>query len=244
VRDYGSYATYDEPHGYTAVKLLVVEDDPRMAELLDRGLTRSGWAVTSVGTVASAQDETLAGYFDVIVCDVMLPDGSGLELCRWLRGEKLWVPLLLLTARSAVRDRVAGLDSGADDYLGKPFAFAELTARVRALARRGPVERPTTLSVGPFMLDTARQSVTVGAETLELSPREYALLSTFLRRPGQLLTRAEILDRVWDPAYDARSNVVDVYVRYLRRKLEAHHADHYLVTVRGRGYLLDIGSET
>jgi two-component system OmpR family response regulator len=226
------------------MKLLVVEDDPRMAELLDRGLALDGWSVTAVGTVAHAQDETLAGHFDVIVCDVMLPDGSGLELCRWLRDQKIWMPVLLLTARSAIRDRVAGLDSGADDYLGKPFAFAELNARVRALARRGPVERATSLTVGPFTLDTARQSVTVQGETLDLSPREYALLSTFLRRPGHLLSRTEILDRVWDSAYDAGSNVVDVYVRYLRRKLEPHHADHYLVTVRGRGYLLDVGGDS
>src|SRR5207245_6626990 len=120
-----------------------------MAELLERGLTRDGSAVTTVGTVAQAQDETLAGHFDVIVCDVMLPDGSGLALCRWLRDQKIWAPLLLLTARSAIQDRVAGLDSGADDYLGKPFAFAELNARVRALARRGPVERATSLSIAP-----------------------------------------------------------------------------------------------
>jgi two-component system, OmpR family, response regulator len=226
------------------MKLLVVEDDPRMAELLDRGLARDGWAVTAVETVAQAQDEALAGHLDVIVCDVMLPDGSGLELCRWLREQKIWVPLLLLTARSAVRDRVAGLDSGADDYLGKPFAFAELTARVRALARRGPVERPTSLTVGPFTLDPARQSVAVHGEPLELSPREFALLSTFLRRPGTLFSRAELLDRVWDSAYDAGSNVVDVYIRYLRRKLEPHQAERYLVTVRGRGYLLDTGGDT
>ena len=225
------------------MKLLVVEDDPRMAELLNRGLTRSGWTVAGVATIADAQDEALAGHFDVVVCDVMLPDGSGLELCRWLREQKIWVPLLLLTARSAIRDRVAGLDSGADDYLGKPFAFAELDARVRALARRGPVERPTLLTVGPFTLDPARQTVTVQGEPLELSPREYALLSTFLRRPGHLLSRAEILDRVWDSGYDAGSNVVDVYIRYLRRKLEPHHAAQYLVTVRGRGYLLDMNGQ-
>jgi two-component system OmpR family response regulator len=224
--------------------MLVVEDDPRMVELLHRGLARSGWTVTAVDTVGQAQDETLANYFDVIVCDVMLPDGSGLEFCRWLRDQKIWVPLLLLTARSAVRDRVAGLDSGADDYLGKPFAFSELSARVRALARRGPVERPTTLTVGPFKLDPARQAVTIRGQPLELSPREYALLSTFLRRPGHLLSRADILDRVWDSAYDAGSNVIDVYIRYLRRKLEPHHAEHYIVTVRGRGYLLDTCDDT
>ena len=223
------------------MKLLVVEDDPRMAELLRRGLVRDGWALTSATNVQQAQDEALAGHFDVVVCDVMLPGGSGLELCRWLREQEIWVPILLLTARSDVNDRVAGLDSGADDYLGKPFAFAELLARLRALARRGPVERPTLVTVGRFTLDQARQTVAIDGRVLELSPREFALLNTFLRRPDQLLTRAEILDRVWDSAYDAGSNIVDVYVRYLRRKLAPHRADRHIVTIRGRGYLLDTG---
>ncbi|MBV9097369.1 MAG: response regulator transcription factor, partial [Frankiaceae bacterium] len=187
------------------MKALVVEDDPRMTELLARGLGRDGWAVTCTSTVRAAQDEALAGHFDVVVCDVMLPDGSGLELCRWLREQEVWVPLLLLTARSGVRDRVAGLDMGADDYLGKPFAFTELTARLRALARRGPVERPVTVTVGRFTLDQARQTVAVDGHVLDLSAREYALLHTFLRRPDQLLTRSELLDRVWDSAYDGGS---------------------------------------
>jgi two-component system OmpR family response regulator len=138
---------------------------------------------------------------------------------------------------------VAGLDSGADDYLGKPFAFSELHARLRALVRRGPVERPTVLVTGRFSLDQARQTISVDGHPLELSPREFALLQTFLRRPGQLLTRADLLNRVWDSAYDAGSNVVDVYVRYLRRKLAPHHADHNLVTVRGRGYRFDSDGE-
>jgi two-component system OmpR family response regulator len=226
------------------MKLLVVEDDPRMAQLLHRGLTRDGWAVTCTATVRHAQDEALAGHYDAVVCDVMLPDGSGLELCRWLREQQLWLPVLLLTARDAVNDRVAGLDSGADDYLGKPFAFAELQARLRALVRRGPVERPTTLTVGRFSVDQGRQTVSVDGAPLELSPREFALLYTFLRRPDQLLTRAELLDRVWDSGYEAGSNVVDVYIRYLRRKLAPHHADQHLLTVRGRGYLLDTGADS
>jgi two-component system OmpR family response regulator len=158
-----------------------------------------------------------------------------------LREQRLWVPVLLLTARSEVNDRVAGLDSGADDYLGKPFAFAELQARLRALARRGPVARPTVVTVGRFSLDPARHTVSVDGQLLELSPREFALLHTLLRRPDQLLTRTEILDRVWDTAYDAGSNVVDVYIRYLRRKLAPHRADQHIVTVRGRGYLFDSG---
>jgi two-component system OmpR family response regulator len=226
------------------MKLLVVEDDPRMAQLLQRGLTRDGWTVTACSTVQLAQDEALVGVFDAAVLDVMLPDGSGLELCRWLREQELWLPVLLLTARDAVADRVAGLDSGADDYLGKPFAFSELHARLRALVRRGPVERPTVLTYGRFSLDQARQAISIDGQPLNLSPREFALLRAFLRRPGQLLTRAELLDRVWDSAYDAGSNVVDVYVRYLRRKLAPHHADQALITIRGRGYLLDGGEAT
>jgi two-component system OmpR family response regulator len=221
------------------VKVLVVEDDARMADLLRRGLLRDGWLVTSTETAEEAEDEILAGHFDVVVCDVMLPGTSGIEMCRWLREQKIWVPVLLLTARSGIRDRVAGLDSGADDYLGKPFAFAELTARLRALVRRGPVERPTVRTVGRFTLDEGRQAIAVDGEVLGLSPREYALLQTFLRRPDQVLTRMEILDRVWDSAYDGGSNVVDVYVRYLRQKLRQHGAEHQLVTVRGRGYFFD-----
>lgn len=221
------------------MKVLVVEDDPRMTELLGRGLGRDGWQVTTRTTVHAAQDEALSSHFDVVVCDVMLPDGSGFDFCRWLREQSVWFPVLLLTARSGVRDRVAGLDSGADDYLGKPFAFTELTARLRALARRGPVERPTTLSIGRFTVDTARQTVAIDGHILDLTAREYALLHTLLRRHDQLLTRPDLLDRVWDSAYDGGSNVVDVYIRYLRRKLAPYDAARHLVTVRGRGYLLD-----
>ena len=221
------------------MKLLVVEDDRRLAALLSRGLGRLGWVVTVATTAERAQDEALAGHFDVIVCDVMLPGLSGLALCRWLREQQVWTPVLLLTARTDVRDRVAGLDAGADDYLGKPFAFDELQARLRALARRGPVERPTVLIVGPFTLDPARQTVEVDGQPVDLTAREYALLFTFLRHPDQLFTRSELLDRVWDTNLDHTSNVVDVYIRYLRRKLAAHHVDRHLVTVRGRGYRLD-----
>jgi two-component system OmpR family response regulator len=220
------------------VKLLVVEDDLRMAGLLHRGLTRQGWVVTITHSAAAAQDEALAGGHDAVVCDVMLPDGSGVELCRWLRQQDIWAPVLMLTARTAVKDRVAGLDAGADDYLGKPFAFDELEARLRALIRRGPVDRPAVLSVGRLSLDPAEHRVSVDGAVIELSPKEFALLHLFMRHPGQLLTRATILDHVWDYSFDVGSNVVDVYIRYLRRKLAPHCAEHYLVTVRGQGYRL------
>jgi two-component system OmpR family response regulator len=220
------------------VKLLVVEDDTRMAGLLHRGLTGQGWAVTVASTARAAQDAVLADHFDAIVCDVMLPDESGVELCRWLRHNQVWVPVLLLTARTGVADRVAGLDGGADDYLGKPFAFAELEARLRALVRRGPVPRPTQLVAGPIEMDPSRHEVTVDRRHIQLSPKEFALLQLFMRRPNVVLSRGEILDHVWDYAYDGGSNVVDVYVRYLRKKLAPHNADAMIVTVRGRGYRL------
>jgi two-component system OmpR family response regulator len=219
------------------MKVLVVEDDIRMAGLLHRGLTKQGWAVTAVSTVPAAEDAALAGHWDAIICDVMLPDGhSGVDYCRWLRRADIWVPVLLLTARTTVGDRVVGLDAGADDYMAKPFAFAELEARLRALVRRGPVPRPTDLVVGPFRVDAARHEIFVDDVALELSAKEFALLQLFLRRHDEVLTRAEILDHVWDYAYDAGSNVVDVYVGYLRRKLAGTTADGLLVTVRGRGY--------
>jgi two-component system OmpR family response regulator len=220
------------------VKVLVVEDDPRMAGLLHRGLTRRGWIVTTSGTARAAQDEALAGGLDAIVCDVMLPDESGIELCRWLRRQNVWTPVLLLTARTAVSDRVAGLDAGADDYLGKPFAFDELEARLRALIRREPTDRPAVLSVGRLTLDPATHEVRVDDAEVDLSPKEFALLHLFMRRPGQLLTRTTILDHVWNYSFDARSNVIDVYIAYLRRKLAPYDAERYITTVRGQGYRL------
>ncbi|MDQ1695159.1 MAG: two-component system, OmpR family, response regulator [Frankiaceae bacterium] len=220
------------------MRVLVIEDDPRMAGLLHRGLARQGWATTTVSNATAAQDAALAAHWDAVVCDVMLPDMSGVELCRWLRRNDVWAPVLLLTARTAVGDRVAGLDAGADDYMGKPFAFAELEARLRALVRRGPVERPTTVVAGPLQLDPAAHEATVNGTPLELSPKEFALLHLFLRHPGEVLSRSTILDHVWDYAYDGGSNVVDVYVRYLRRKLASQGADRMLVTVRGAGYRL------
>lgn len=221
------------------MRLLVVEDEPRMAELVRRGLQRHGWVVDVVGDAADARHAVRESSYDAVVCDVGLPGGeSGVEWCRWLRDQGIWTPVLMLTARTEVADRITGLDCGADDYLGKPFAFDELAARLRALLRRGETERPTQLRTGVLVLDPATREVSHDGRPVELSPREFALLDYFLRRPGDVLRRTEILDHVWDSAYDGGSNVVDVYVRYLRQKLAAAGADEAIETVRGVGYRL------
>jgi two-component system OmpR family response regulator len=221
------------------VKLLVVEDDVRMAELLRRGLVREGWAVDLAGDAVDARHAVVSSPYDAVVCDVGLPGGeSGLDWCRWLRQEGHWVPVLMLTARTGLQDRIDGLDCGADDYLGKPFAFGELAARLRALLRRGETERPPVLRNGDLVLDPAEHGVTWRESAVELSPREFALLDYFMRRPGDVLRRTEILDHVWDFAYDGTSNVVDVYVGYLRTRLADAGAPALIETVRGVGYRL------
>ena len=219
--------------------MLLVEDEPKMARLLERGLRENGHVVEVSSTGEAAVDAVAAGEFDVVLLDVMLPDLDGFEVCRRLRRGGSWVPVLMLTARSAVSDRIRGLDVGADDYLTKPFALAELLARVRALARRGPVERPTVLSVGDLTLDPATREVCRGGEPVVVSAREFALLEAFMRRPGRVLTRDQLLDLVWDVAPDGHSNVVDVYVRYLREKIDRPFGHGSLQTVRGVGYRLD-----
>jgi two-component system OmpR family response regulator len=216
------------------MRVLVVEDEPKMAALLRRGLIEEGHAAD----VTDEGDDALwladAHHYDAIVLDVMLPGMTGFETCQRLRSAGVWTPVLMLTARDAVEDRVAGLDAGADDYLTKPFSLDELLARLRALARRGDVERPTELVVGELRLDPASHRVWRGEAEVRLSPKEFALLETFMRRPGQVLSRLQLLEHAWDFAYDNRSNVVDVYVRYLRQKL----GDDLLETVRGVGYRL------
>ena len=221
------------------MKLLVIEDDLRMAGLLRRGLGQEGWAVDVVKDAADARHAVASTPFDVVVCDVGLPGPeSGLDWCRWFRSEGHWTPVLMLTARTGVADRIAGLDCGADDYLGKPFAFGELSARLRALLRRGATERPTRLSNGDLVLDPAEHQVRWREQVIDLSPREFALLDYFMRRPGDVLRRSEILDHVWDYAYDGTSNVVDVYVRYLRQRLSAAGCPELIETLRGVGYRL------
>ena len=223
------------------MKLLIVEDDVRMAGLLRRGLEQEGWACDVVGDAVDAQHAVSAAPYDVIVCDVALPgEMSGVEWCRWLRAESHWTPVLMLTARTSVGDRIAGLDGGADDYLGKPFAFDELAARLRALLRRGETPRPNSLQIGDLRLDPATHGVFWGDCSIELSPREFALLEFFMRRPGDVLSRTVILEHVWDYAYDGTSNVVDVYVGYLRQRLSSVDAVDLIETVRGVGYRLAI----
>jgi len=220
------------------MRILVVEDEPKMAALVRRGLIEEGHAADVAGRGEDAVWMAEAHAYDAIVLDVMLPGMSGYDACRRLRGAGVWTPVLLLTARDAVEDRVAGLDAGADDYLTKPFSLAELFARLRALIRRGDVERPTELVVGDLRLDPASRRVWRGQTEVQLSPKEFALLETFMRRPGQVLSRLQLLEHAWDFAYENRSNVVDVYVRYLREKLDRPFARNSLETVRGAGYRL------
>lgn len=218
--------------------ILVVEDEPRLATLLRRGLLEEGYAVTvahdGVDGLWRAQETT----FDALVLDVMLPKLSGLEVCRRLRAAEVWSPVLLLTARTSVEDRVAGLDAGADDYLTKPFAFSELAARLRALLRRGATRRPTALVVGDLHLDPATREVWVGDRPVELTAREFNLLELFARKVGEVLRRDQILDHVWDFASAPASNVVDQHVASVRRKLLDAEATAAIVTVRGVGYRL------
>jgi two-component system OmpR family response regulator len=220
------------------VRVLVVEDDVKMAGLIRRCLVEEGLSPD----IARTGDEALwmAGSieYDAIVLDVMLPGADGYSVCRRLRDDGIWTSVLMLTARDAVEDRVAGLDAGADDYLTKPFSFAELLARLRALARRPPVERPAILEVEDLRLDPATRQVWRGESELHLSTKEFALLEVFMRRPGNVLSRYQLLEHCWDYGYENRSNVVDVYVRYLREKIDRPFGRHSLETVRGAGYRL------
>jgi two-component system, OmpR family, response regulator len=220
------------------MRVLVVEDEVKMASLVRRGLTEEGHAADVAASGEDAVWMAQAHPYDAIVLDVMLPGLSGFETCRSLRNAGVWSPVLMLTARDSVDDRVAGLDAGADDYLAKPFSFAELLARLRALARRGGVERPVELAVGDLRLDPATRRAWRGESEIALSPKEFALLETFMRRPGQVLTRLQLLEHAWDFAYENRSNVVDVYVRYLREKIDRPFDEESLETVRGVGYRL------
>jgi two-component system, OmpR family, response regulator len=220
------------------MRVLVVEDELKMAALIRRGLVEEGYAADVARTGEDAIDMARATPYDTIVLDVMLPGLDGFEVCRGLRASGVWTPILMLTARDGVEDRVAGLDAGADDYLIKPFSFAELLARLRALARRGQAERPTVLVAGSLRLDPATRQVWRGDAGIELTAKEFALLETFLRRPGEALSRLDLLEHAWDYAYENRSNVVDVYVGYLRAKIDRPFGRRSIETVRGVGYRL------
>ena len=220
------------------MRILVVEDEAKMAALLRRGLTDHGLAADVAGRGEDALWMAAATEYDAIVLDVMLPGIDGFATCRRLREAEVWAPVLMLTARDALEDRVAGLDGGADDYLVKPFAFDELLARLRALVRRGPAERPAVLAAGDLTLEPASRRVRRGDADIALSAREFAMLEAFMRRPGRVLSRFQLLEAVWDGGYENRSNVVDVYVRYLRDKVDRPFGVCSIETVRGVGYAL------
>jgi len=209
-----------------------------MASLLLRGFRSNGHAADVTRTGEDAVWMAVATRYDAIVLDVMLPGIDGFETLARLREQGRWTPVLMLTARDAVEDRIAGLDVGADDYLTKPFSFAELLARLRAIARRGEVERPTILEVGDLRLDPATRQAWRGTTEIELTAKEFALLEAFMRRPGEVLSRDQLLEQAWDMGYDNRSNVIAVYVNYLRDKIDRPFGASSLETVRGAGYRL------
>jgi two-component system OmpR family response regulator len=222
------------------VRVLVVEDEAKMAALVRKALELEGYSVDVAMTGTDAVWMGTENDYDAIVLDVMIPEPDGFEVCRRLRAEGRWAPILLLTARDSVDDRVVGLDAGADDYIPKPFSFAELYARLRALTRRGAPERPRILEVGDLALDPARHRVMRDGKEIDLSPKEFALLELFMRHADEVLSRTTILEHVWDFAYDGTSNVVDVYVRYLREKIDRPFDRNTLETVRGVGYRLRV----
>ena len=220
------------------MRVLVVEDETKMAGLLKRGLEEEGYAVDVAGDGGEAVWLATENQYDAVVLDVMLPDLDGFEVCRRLRESGRWSPVLMLTARDGVGDRVRGLDVGADDYLTKPFAFAELLARIRALVRRGTPSRPAVLRAGDLTLDPATHRVARGDVAVDLTAKEFALLEYLMRHPGEVLSRTRLIEHLWDFAYEGGSNVVDVYVRYLREKVDRPFGRDTIETVRGAGYRL------
>ncbi len=222
------------------MRLLVIEDEQKVANFIKQGLEEEGYAVDHAADGASGLQMALEGLHDVIVLDVMLPKLDGLSVLQQLRQQNITTPVLLLTVRATIEDKVLGLDAGADDYLTKPFAFEEFVARVRALLRRRAETAPPILQVADLALDPARRVVSRGEKKIELTPREFTLLDYFMRNPGRVLTRTMIANRVWDYTFDSTTNVIDVYVNYLRKKIDTGHDTKLLHTVRGVGYVMKV----
>ena len=220
------------------MRILVVEDEKKVASFIRKGLEEEGYAVDVAADGEEGLALALTRVHDLIILDIRLPKMDGLRVLQALRHDRVTAPVLLLTVRATIEDKVLGLDAGADDYLTKPFAFQELVARVRALLRRRTEGEPTVLRLGDLMLDPARRTVTRGDEKIDLTPREFALLDYFMRNPGRVLTRTMIAEHVWDYSFDTSTNVIDVYVNYLRKKIDAGRDLKLLHTIRGVGYVL------
>ena len=221
------------------MRLLLIEDDTKLAASLSRGLRREGYAVDLAGDADGALHQAAVWDYDGILLDVMLPGRDGFAVCRELRDRGCWAPVMMLTARDEVADRIAGLDVGADDYLPKPFDFGELLARLRALLRRVPAERPVRLEIGDLVVDPATHTVTRAGEAVTLTAREFTLLEFLARHAGEVVTRTSLLEHVWDEHYEGSTNIIDVYVSYLRKKLEQPFGRPLIRTVRGVGYAVD-----
>ncbi|HXG64861.1 MAG TPA: response regulator transcription factor [Blastocatellia bacterium] len=225
------------------MRILLVEDEPSAARMLAKGLREQTYAVDVAADGEAALEQAYVNAYDLIILDVMLPGKDGFEVCRQLRASGSAVPILMLTARDAVEDRIAGLDTGADDYLVKPFDFHELLARVRALSRRGPALRPQTISIADMTIDTRARQVWRAGAPAELTAKEYALLEYLARHANQVVSRAEIAEHVWDENFDPFSNLIEVYIQRLRRKIDEDHALKLIRTRRGEGYVLTAGDE-
>ena len=224
------------------MRLLIVEDEPIAAEVLARGLREHAYAVDVATNGTAALEAAELNPYDLLIIDVMLPGLSGLELCRRLREQQLAVPVLMLTARDGLDDRVEGLDAGADDYLPKPYHFPELLARIRALLRRGPALQSPVLAVADLSVDTRARRVQRAGRTIDLTAKEYALLEYLLRRQGEVVSRSDIGEHVWDDSFDPMSNLIEVYIQRLRRRIDDGHPLKLIATRRGAGYTLSPGA--
>jgi heavy metal response regulator len=222
------------------MRLLVVEDEQKVARFVRQGLTEEGYAVDVATDGEMGLAMAMDGVHDLIILDIQLPKMDGLQVLQEMRQARVTTPVLLLTVRATIEEKVLGLDAGADDYLTKPFAFQELVARVRALLRRRAETAPPVLQVADLTLDPARRSVCRGGERIDLTPREFALLDYFMRHPGRVLTRTMIAEHVWDYSFDSTTNVIDVYVNYLRKKIDTEREPKLLHTIRGVGYVLKV----